>query len=445
MKGGDKLMPRKPKDPKICEYFNWSLFRRDKTYYADGRGNTPSLGKHSLGVMDYEQAIAELRKLDRRMAVKLKLIDLLPEHQEVSISAGWDWFQRHTSRPDVVGGAGPKTQARYRAVRQKHESFCFEKLVRTWNQVDKKHIVAYCTHLKSRKYADATVYLELTTLKQILKFLIEEEHLLPESSRVRLTLHRSHQSNTFCPSREQVKAMLDFCCNTPTLHWMADVITALCTTGMRIGELCGLRWSNVDLDTSMITVSDTRHSDRHQQHGAVQTTKGRRTRRVPIHPALRVRLLALTRHADGRVFHGPRVGRLKPDTVLSVLKREVIETLKAKFPTAKDEIGFEHCRVHSFRHYFVSQAFLGGASEGEIREWVGHTDSRIVERYRHLTSDDAKRKMNRLAFFGDGVVDAGEANNNGGGAQKNGGAENHDGPGDEQNNAGHSGSQTEGQ
>jgi hypothetical protein len=36
------------------------------------------------------------------------------------------------------------------------------------------------------------------------------------------------------------------------------------------------------------------------------------------------------------------------------------------------EIGFEHGRLRSFRHFFVSQAFICGASEGEIREWVWH-------------------------------------------------------------------------
>jgi integrase len=71
-------------------------------------------------------------------------------------------------------------------------------------------------------------------------------------------------------------------------------------------------------------------------------------------------------------------------------------------------VGFEHGRLHSFRHYFVSQAFLGGVSEGEIREWVGHRDSRIVERYRHLRNDEARKKMNKIEFFAN---DAGEPKN----------------------------------
>lgn len=430
-------MPRKSKDQKICEHFTWTLFRRGETYYADGRGNMPSLGKHSLGVTDYDQAVEELRKLDRRMAAKCKLVDLVPEHQEVSIAEGWNAFDRHTARPDVLGGAGSKTQARYRAVRQKHQAFCAEKLVRSWNQVEKKHVLAYGTHLKSRGYSDATVYLESTTLKQVVKFLIEEEHRLPESARIRLRLRRSHHSDTFCPGRNHVQAMLEYCRKTTGLHWMGDVIIALGTSGMRIGELCALRWSDVDLNANMITILDNRHSG-HQQR-AVRTTKGRRTRRVPIHPLLKVQLAAIQPHADGRVFHGPRGGLLKPDTVLGVLKRDIVKPLEDRFPTPNDEIGFAHCRVHSFRHFFVSQGFLGGASEGEIREWVGHTDSRIIERYRHLAQDDAKRKMNGLTFFDEDAAGQQKTKDGNSTAGKNNGdGANPDGIADEQLEAGSS-------
>jgi len=91
-------------------------------------------------------------------------------------------------------------------------------------------------------------------------------------------------------------------------------------------------------------------------------------------------------------------GVLKPDKVRQALIHEVIAT----FPTHKGEIGFKHGRLHSFRHFFVSQALLGGASEGEIRDWVGHRDSRIIARYRHLRHTDAQREMAQISFLGGG-------------------------------------------
>jgi integrase len=45
------------------------------------------------------------------------------------------------------------------------------------------------------------------------------------------------------------------------------------------------------------------------------------------------------------------------------------------------------------------------ASEGEIKEWLGHADSKMVEHYRHLRSEDAQRKMQQVDFLGRGADD----------------------------------------
>lgn len=39
--------------------------------------------------------------------------------------------------------------------------------------------------------------------------------------------------------------------------------------------------------------------------------------------------------------------------------------------------------LHGFLNIFVSKAFPEGATEAEVKDWVGHTDSRIVRRYLH--------------------------------------------------------------
>ena len=134
--------------------------------------------------------------------------------------------------------------------------------------------------------------------------------------------------------------------------------------------------------------------------GNARRTKGRRSRALPIHRQLREVLEGLETQPDGRLLHGPRGGKLKPDTVRRILIRDVLEPLKEKFPTPEGEIGFEHGRLHSFRHYFVSQSFRSGASEGEIMEWVGHRDSKMVAHYRHLKNEDSQRKMQQINFLG---------------------------------------------
>ena len=162
---------------------------------------------------------------------------------------------------------------------------------------------------------------------------------------------------------------------------------ALALTGLRIAELAGLRWTDIDLNQNTIRVADERSSRRKQISGTARSTKSGRSRVIPIHPALKTMLLTIERRADGYVFHGAKGGKLNPRGVLKMYIEYVIDVLKAQLPTLDGEIGFEHGRLHSFQHYFCSQAFLGGASEGEIREWLGHASSKMVEHYRHLRDE----------------------------------------------------------
>ena len=129
--------------------------------------------------------------------------------------------------------------------------------------------------------------------------------------------------------------------------------------------------------------------------------------------------MSMERETGSNVFLGPDSTQVTADVVRNVLIKDVLAPLKKKFPTPRGEIGFSHGRLHSFRHFFVSQAFLGGVSEGEIREWVGHRNSRIVERYRHLRSEDAVRKMNRISFFVGHEVGALAGNDDGDGSTNN--------------------------
>ena len=110
-------------------------------------------------------------------------------------------------------------------------------------------------------------------------------------------------------------------------------------------------------------------------------------------------LVALPRLPDGLVLHAAHGGKLRPRNVLEQLRRHAIEPLAEKFLTPPGESGFASATVHGLRHFFCSEAFISGASEGDIREWLGHADSKMVEHYRHLRSEDAQRKMDQIQFF----------------------------------------------
>jgi integrase len=393
-------MPRKPKNaPLVCEFFTWRIIVRDGVHYADGRGGKFNLGKHSLGSRDRDEAIEALKQLDRKKAVELGLTEatLADATADLSIAEGWKLFLDFTGRADAMGGAAASTVDRYRPVGDDHTEFCRRHGIANWSEFNKSALVRYGNYL-DKKHAYATVYFEVTLLKSVTKWLTNEG-LLPPGSELKYPMRKPQGTDTYCYTTAEVSAMVSHCKASPKLTWLAHVIIALAHTGMRISELTGLRWCDINLQQKTITVADERASRRKRQAGTARTTKGRRSRTLPIHPVLAQLLQTHARQADGYVFHALRGGKLLARNVLQTLIDKVVEPLKKRFPTAKDDHGFEHGRLHSFRHFFCSQCFLGGASEGEIRQWLGHADTKMVEHYRHLRNEDAQKKMNQIKFL----------------------------------------------
>lgn len=144
----------------------------------------------------------------------------------------------------------------------------------------------------------------------------------------------------------------------------------------------------------MITVKDETHVV--IKHRDRRTTKSGRSRSFPVHPDLKTVLQSLPRDKDGRVFHGPKGGKVKPDTIRNILIRDVLTPLASLFPVSDDQRNLLSGRLHSFRHYFCSYCANNGISEPVVMKWMVHQDSEMVRHYYHLHEEVSRRQMSRL-------------------------------------------------
>jgi integrase len=393
-------MPANRKKEQIaCQYFRWLLGTRDGVYTADGRSNPTDGGRHSLGTRDRAEAIKRLSELDKVQAVELGLADRAilagDEPERLNLDEGRRLYREHVQRPPVLGGTTAGTWKRYRAVLDKFIPFAQREGIHYWQMVSKRLLESYGAWLDDEDYGPATEYLELTTLKQVMKWLAEEGRI-PKACLFALPLKKPQGTTTYCYRREEVEAMVAHCRGSKELTWLADVIIALACTGLRIGELAGLRWSDLDLESKTIRLTDERHRVARTKRAAARSTKSHRDRSLPIHDHLQAVLKDLPRHADGRVFHGPKRGVLKPDTIRNILEREVLTPLAERFPTQDGEPGIQDGRLHSLRHFFCSVAANSGVPEQVVMTWLGHRDSKMVRHYYHLFQDEAQRQMARI-------------------------------------------------
>ena len=397
-------MPKKrEKERIVCDHFVWLLGQRGEVYMADGRSNTPPLGRHSLGTKDYQQALTALRRLDLVMAVEVgkadrAVLDTSP-NEMLGLEAGWDLYRAHVSRSRVAGGAKKNTAKRYRAVFGKFIPFARGRGVAAWNLVNRPTLEAYAAWLNEKEYAYATQYLELVTLKQAVKWLVENQHLPSDCIIVGLTMRKPEGSDTYCWSVEEVAAIVAFCEEQTELNWLGRVVIALACTGLRISELAALRWNDIDFESNMILITDESTFAHRRRRRKSRETKNSRSRSFPIFDRLGDVLRSIPQQGGGVIFRGPRGGVLKPDTVRRILIRDVLTKLSDQFPTPEGEIGFADGRLHSFRHYFCSYCANAGTPERVVMAWLGQQSSRMVQHYYHLHDEEAQRQMKRLNFI----------------------------------------------
>ena len=306
-------------------------------------------------------------------------------------------YEKHIARSRVTGGVRKSTQKRYRTVFDKFIPFASSRGVTVWNGVTADLLNDYADHLEGQGYAHKTLVNELTTLKQTFKWLIKAGHL-KGTTPIDLKLRKAESEPAYCYRPKEVTAMVKHCRADTALHWLGDVIIALACTGLRIAELASLRWVDIDFESVRISLTDETGRPTRPDRKRRELKSGR-SRSFPIHGDLLASLKRIPR-VDTYVFHGPRGGRLKPDTVRRVMVREVIEPLSEQFPTREGEKGFINGRLHSFRHYFCSTCANNGVPERMVMDWLGHADSEMIRHYYHVHDEEARRRMNDLDFLG---------------------------------------------
>jgi integrase len=152
--------------------------------------------------------------------------------------------------------------------------------------------------------------------------------------------------------------------------------------GLRLGEMIGLRWSDVDLDRRRLTV---RQND---WRGHVDVPKGGRAGTVDLCGRLQAALKAHRAHTrlrsrEGRVICQDDGSPLTEKRVRSlVLRAENLATLP-------------HRGVHCLRHSFGAHLAMRGASPKAIQELMRHADLAMTSRYTHL-SPEARESAVRL-------------------------------------------------
>jgi integrase len=178
----------------------------------------------------------------------------------------------------------------------------------------------------------------------------------------------------------------------------------LATTGMRRGEVLGLRWSDVDLDAgslritrTLITTGSRRRGEPGMAWGTPKTAKGRRS--VALDPAT---VTALRQHRKRQLAERLAAGEAYDDGDLVVCLADGTpvhpKTMSYTFEREIRRAGLPPIRLHDLRHTHATLALRAGVHPRVVQERLGHANVSItLDTYSHVDLDMQAAAAARVA------------------------------------------------
>lgn len=253
----------------------------------------------------------------------------------------------------------PKEYERQASILEKHlKPFFAGKL----GDISRRRVEEYVT-LRSRKCSPATVRKEIGVLKHLLTWAIGGG-MIPSNPAAKITMPRLPAGRLRYLQPTELQAVVEHC-----PPWIRPVVLLAVATGMRRGEILGLRWLDVDL--------------LHRQVNLPQTKNGKGRTLYLNEMALDVfRSLALD-------------SETRPEEPVFGLEATP-EEVSMCFMRACRKAGVMDFHFHDLRHTHATWLRQSGVQLDEIARQLGHSDLRMTQRYAHLGASQVRDAVCRL-------------------------------------------------
>ena len=165
-------------------------------------------------------------------------------------------------------------------------------------------------------------------------------------------------------------------------------------TGLRRGELLGLKWTDVDLDRGVLKIQRAISRQNGKVVEAPLKTKNA-YRTLPL-SADAISVLKMQKCKVGNsewVFPSPTGGPMSPDSVLHMLQR----VLK--------RAGLPRIRFHDLRHTFATMALQNGVDVKTVSSMLGHYSAGFtLDTYAHVTTSAKREAAKTMGSILSGAV-----------------------------------------
>jgi len=214
----------------------------------------------------------------------------------------------------------------------------------------------------------------ISAVRGFYKFLMQDGHIMANPAEDLV----APRKGTYLPrflNRSEIEVFL-MAPDTSTETGLRDraILELMYACGLRVSEVVGLKFNDIDLDSGILTT----------------TGKGSKTRRVPVGSSAVEWLksyLAARRQKDidrDELF------------VTSAGSRLTRQAIHAMVRAYADRCGLEGVSPHTLRHSFATHLIQNNADIRSVQQMLGHTDISTTQIYTHVTNSQLKRNYDRF-------------------------------------------------
>lgn len=262
------------------------------------------------------------------------------------------------------------------------------------NMVDLKtsHIKRWVADLEHAGRSAKTISMARTLLKAALDLAVQDE-ILPRNPVAGVKSPFKRRSSGKALTVAQARALLD-AARGDRLELAIRLALGL---GLRRGEVCGLRWEDLDLAVGTLTVSGsvTYTPETGVVYGSPKTRDSLRTIQLPAQMIEAIRAHQKQQQEERAVMGWGPTSYLftAPSTGKLLNPNRIYATFKAIART----VGLDDFRLHDLRHSAASFLLAEGVKIKRVQAILGHgTASTTMNIYAHLLDDDDDDALDRL-------------------------------------------------
>ena len=236
----------------------------------------------------------------------------------------------------------------------------------SFSRIDNMAIRSFMATLYRKQEKKSTIARKLAALRSFFQFCVQKKWLKDNPAKVVATPRQDKHVPSFL-SEEEMTALLD----VPDTRRPLDLrdkalLELLYATGLRVSELVGLDWEDINFEERLLRVRGKGKKERLVPYG--------RTAEDSLHAYFRIRpALSQDRVDETAVFLNYRGQRLSARSVQRIVRFYIQQTaIKRKISP------------HSLRHSFASHLLSRGADLRSIQELLGHASLATTQKYTHL-------------------------------------------------------------